>query len=108
MAKWIATISTILLIATNALWAYVGFNSLVDSSGLEQLHQTTRTKLERLESLNDRLLESISDDQVIDVFNNLKSEYSVYREENPYLGITFKSAEYDTETNTIKVVLSCE
>lgn len=108
MTKWIAVISTILLIATNVLWAYIGYESLEYSAGMRYFHKETSAKLKRLEQLNDSLLENIEDNQVPVVFNNIKTNYAKYREEYPHFAYKVVSSEYDAETESIKVVVSCE
>lgn len=101
MAKWVAIILGVLLIATNGSWLY----SAIDLAATEKYRQLEEYeadhRLEALEKLCSKLVSGMKKEDALKLLNEISPDFAAYEKEG-HLNTTWLSFKVDKQGNVLK------
>ena len=101
LAKWVAIVLGVLLIATNGFWLY----SAVDLAATEKYRQQekyeTKHRIEAFEKLCSKLVGGMKKADAIKLLNDVSPDFNAYEKES-HLNTIWLSFKLDKQGNVVK------
>lgn len=81
MAKWIAIVLGVLLVATDGFWLYSAIDWAVTEKYRQQEEYEAKHRIEALEKLCSILVSGMNNEDAINLLNRVSSEFEAYEKE---------------------------
>ena len=98
MAKWIAIVLGILLIATNGFWLYSAIDMAVTDKYRQQEEYEAKHRIEALEKLCSKLVGGMKEADAIKLLNEISPDFEAYKKEG-HLNAIWLSFRVDEDGN---------
>ena len=101
MAKWVAIVLGVLLIATNGFWLYRAIDLAVTEKYRQQEEYEAKNRIETLEKLCSKLVGGMKKSEAIKLLNEISRDFGVYEKEGK-LNTVWLSFKVDSQGNVVK------